>query len=63
MGKVAKCLGIGVKGSVRVVLRRESYAAGDMVQGQVVLRVSRPIECEGAFASAAGGGRLLELEN
>ncbi|ETN23259.1 hypothetical protein PPTG_02884 [Phytophthora nicotianae INRA-310] len=46
MGKVAKCLGIGVKGSIRVMLHRESYAAGDLVQGQLVLRVSRPIECE-----------------
>ncbi|KAF1791845.1 Immunoglobulin E-set [Phytophthora cactorum] len=46
MGKVAKCLGIGVKGSIRVMLHRESYAAGDLVQGQLVLRVSRSIECE-----------------
>ncbi|KAF1780319.1 Immunoglobulin E-set [Phytophthora cactorum] len=46
MGKVAKCLGIGIKGSIRVMLHRESYAAGDLVQGQLVLRVSRSIECE-----------------
>lgn len=47
MGKVAKRLGIGVKGSVRVKLHRESYAAGDVVQGQLVLRVTRPMECGG----------------
>ncbi|RLN88839.1 hypothetical protein BBJ28_00023377 [Nothophytophthora sp. Chile5] len=46
MGKVAKCLGIGVKGSVRVLLHRESYAAGDLVQGQLVLKVARSIDCE-----------------
>ncbi|KAG6615422.1 Arrestin domain-containing protein A [Phytophthora cinnamomi] len=58
MGKVAKCLGFGVKGSVRVMLHRESYAAGDVVQGQVVLRLSRPIECE-AFSMHVEGAETI----
>ncbi|KAE9039637.1 hypothetical protein PR003_g5246 [Phytophthora rubi] len=58
MGKVAKRLGIGIKGSVRVMLHRESYAAGDVVQGQVVLRVSRPMECE-AFSLHVEGAETI----
>ncbi|KAG7383701.1 hypothetical protein PHYPSEUDO_003380 [Phytophthora pseudosyringae] len=58
MGKVAKCLGIGIKGSIRVMLHRESYAAGDVVQGQLVLRVSRPIECE-AFSMHVEGAETV----
>ncbi|KAL4157425.1 hypothetical protein PRNP1_006448 [Phytophthora ramorum] len=54
MGKVANCLGIGVKGSIRVMLHRASYAAGDVVQGQLVLRVSRPIECVGLSIHVEG---------
>lgn len=46
MGLVVNCLNIGVKGSLRLVLGRESYAAGEVVKGQLVLRVSRYIECK-----------------
>ncbi|KAL3659595.1 hypothetical protein V7S43_015272 [Phytophthora oleae] len=46
MRKVGKSFGFGVKGSIRVRLNRESYAAGDLVQGQLILRISRSIERE-----------------
>ncbi|RLN93266.1 hypothetical protein BBJ28_00023146 [Nothophytophthora sp. Chile5] len=45
MGKVAKVLGVGVKGRLRVVLDRAHYTAGDFIQGSVVLSVSAPIDC------------------
>ncbi|KAF4322405.1 hypothetical protein JM18_003789 [Phytophthora kernoviae] len=44
MGKVAKALGLGVKGSLNVVLDRTHYIAGDLMQGSVVLSVTEPLD-------------------
>lgn len=58
MGKVAKCLGIGIKGSVRVLLHRESYCAGDVVQGLLVLHVIRAMELA-AFSMHVEGAETI----
>ncbi|KAG7398526.1 hypothetical protein PHYBOEH_010890 [Phytophthora boehmeriae] len=44
MGKVAKALGLNVKGSLDVVLDRTHYVAGDLMQGSVVLSVAEPLD-------------------
>ncbi|KAG1690845.1 hypothetical protein DVH05_027447 [Phytophthora capsici] len=46
MRKVGKTFNFGVKGTIHVRLDRESYAAGDLVQGQLILRITRPMERE-----------------
>ncbi|KAK1930084.1 Arrestin domain-containing protein A [Phytophthora citrophthora] len=46
MRKVRKSFNFGSKGSIRIRLNRESYAAGDLVHGQLILRIARPIERE-----------------
>jgi hypothetical protein len=48
MGKVAKVLGVGVKGGLEVLVERDVIDAGDLVEGVVVLRVTKPIQCRGA---------------
>ncbi|KAG1690846.1 hypothetical protein DVH05_027448 [Phytophthora capsici] len=44
MGKVAKALGLGVKGSLTVTLDRSHYLAGDLLHGTVVLSVTEPLD-------------------
>ncbi|KAG1693371.1 hypothetical protein DVH05_023457 [Phytophthora capsici] len=44
MRKVGKTFNFGVKGTIHVRLDRESYAAGDLVQGQLILRIKRPMK-------------------
>lgn len=50
MGKVAKAFGVGVKGALCVLLERDAFDAGEVVQGVVMLRVAKPIECRGQQA-------------
>lgn len=47
MGKVAKVLRVGVKGGLEVLAERDVIDAGDLVEGFVVLRVTKPIQCRG----------------
>lgn len=51
MGKMAKALGLGVKGSLNVALDRSHYLAGDVLHGSVVLSVTEPLDftCEWHF--------------
>ncbi|POM77075.1 Hypothetical protein PHPALM_5598, partial [Phytophthora palmivora] len=44
MGKMAKALGLGVKGSLSVHLDRSHYLAGDLLHGTVVLSVTEPLD-------------------
>ncbi|KAG6965545.1 hypothetical protein JG687_00005373 [Phytophthora cactorum] len=44
MGKMAKALGLGVKGSLTVALDRSHYLAGDLLIGSVVLSVTEPLD-------------------
>ncbi|KAE9331536.1 hypothetical protein PF008_g15375 [Phytophthora fragariae] len=44
MGKMAKALGLGVKGSLSVALDRSHYLAGDVLHGSVVLSVTEPLD-------------------
>jgi hypothetical protein len=44
MGKMAKALGLGVKGSLSVALDRSHYLAGDLLHGSVVLSVTEPLD-------------------
>ncbi|KAG6615421.1 Arrestin domain-containing protein A [Phytophthora cinnamomi] len=44
MGKMAKALGLGVKGSLSVSLDRSHYLAGDLLHGSVVLSVTEPLD-------------------
>ncbi|KAG7383700.1 hypothetical protein PHYPSEUDO_003379 [Phytophthora pseudosyringae] len=44
MGKMAKALGLGVKGSLAVALDRSHYLAGDLMHGSVVLSVTEPLD-------------------
>ncbi|KAH7463646.1 hypothetical protein PRIC1_006649 [Phytophthora ramorum] len=44
MGKVAKALGLGVKGSLNVSLDRSHYLSGDLLRGSVVLSVTEPLD-------------------
>ncbi|KAF4322401.1 hypothetical protein BBO99_00000275 [Phytophthora kernoviae] len=54
METVAKCLGLGIKGSARVLLHHESYAAGDVVHGHLILKVTQSIECQGLSMQVEG---------
>ncbi|EEY66845.1 uncharacterized protein PITG_17413 [Phytophthora infestans T30-4] len=44
MGKMAKALGLGVKGNLTVALDRSHYLAGDLLRGSVVLSVTEPLD-------------------
>ncbi|KAG7398527.1 hypothetical protein PHYBOEH_010891 [Phytophthora boehmeriae] len=54
MEKVVRSLGLGIKGSARVLLHQGNYAAGDVVLGQVILKVIHPIECQGLSMQVDG---------
>ncbi|ETN23262.1 hypothetical protein PPTG_02887 [Phytophthora nicotianae INRA-310] len=55
MGKLAQVLGVGVKGHLRLELKRGRYQAGELVEGTIFLTVDEEIRCNGALVLEISG--------